>query len=88
MTYVHQINQMSGSLSAPMKLMASRMSPCASHRRHQYAILASSPGSFDRRFFRILVQNVSKTPAFVTGNRRFKVKSAGRTCLDGVKMAY
>ena len=39
--------------------MSSRMSPRASHRRHQYAILTSSPGSFFRRLFRILVQNVS-----------------------------
>ena len=56
-----EINQKSDSLSAPLKLMSSRMSPRASHRRHQYVILASSPGSFDRRLFRILVQNVSKT---------------------------
>ena len=54
-----EINQMSDSLSAPLKSMSSRMSPRASHRRHQYAILASSPGSFDRRLFRILVQNVN-----------------------------
>ena len=63
--------------------MSSRMSPRASHRRHQYVILASSPGSFDRRLFRILVQNVSKTSAFVTGKCRFKGKSAGGTCQDG-----
>ena len=54
-----EINQKSDSLSAPLKSMSSRMSPRASHRRHQYTILASSPGSFDRRLFRILVQNVS-----------------------------
>ena len=79
-----EINQKSDSLSAPLKLMSSRMSPRASHRRHQYAILDSSPGSFDRQLFRILVQNAS---AFVTGKCRFKVKSAGETCQDGVYMA-
>ena len=74
------------------KYVASR----ASHRRHQYAILASSPGSFDRRLnFRILVssslvlvQNVSKTSAFVTGKCPLKVKSAGVISKNGVKMAY
>ena len=48
-------NQKSNSMPAPFKFMSSRMSPRASHRRHQYAILASSPGSFDRQLFRILV---------------------------------
>ena len=74
-------------MSAPLTLMSSRMSPRASHRRHQYAILVSSPGSFYRRLFRILVQNVSKTSAFVTGKCRLKVKSAGGTCQDDVNMA-
>ena len=46
-----EINQKSNSVSAPLKSMSSRMSPRASHRRHQYAILASSPGSFYRRRF-------------------------------------
>ena len=46
-----EINQKSDSLSVPLKLMSSRMSPRASHRRHQYAILTSSPGSFYRRIF-------------------------------------
>ena len=49
--------------------------------RHHYAILASSPGSFDRRLF-------FRTSAFLTGKCRFKVKSAGGTCQDGVNMAY
>ena len=78
----------SRTLSAPLKFMSSRLSPRASDRRHQYAILASSPGSFDRRLFRILVQNVSKMSAFITAKCRFKVKSAGGTCQDGVSMAY
>ena len=50
-TVIEQINQKSNSLSAPLKLVSSRMSPRASHRRHRYAILASSPGSFYRRLF-------------------------------------
>ena len=37
-----EINHKSNSMSAPLKFMSSRMSPRASHRRHQYAILASS----------------------------------------------
>ena len=68
-----EINQKSDSLSAPLKLMSLRMSPRTSHRCHQQAILASSPSSFDRRHFRILVQNVSKTSAFITGKCSFKV---------------
>ena len=68
--------------------MSSRTSPRASHRRHQYAILASSPGSFYRRFFAYIGSYKYKTAAFVTGKCRLKVKSGGRTSQDGVKMAY
>ena len=46
-----EINQKSDSLSAPLKSMSSLMSPRASHRRNQYVILASCPGSFYRRAF-------------------------------------
>ena len=46
-----EINQKSDSLSAPLKSMSSRMSPRASHRRHQYAIVASLPASFYRQLF-------------------------------------
>ena len=82
-----EINQKSDSLSAPLKLMSSRMSPRASHRCHQYAILVSSPGSFYRRLFSYIGHKY-KTSAFVTGKCRLKVKSAGGTSQDGVKMAY
>ena len=55
-----EINQKSSSLSTPLKLMSSRMSPRTSHRRHQYSILASSSGSFHRQLFRTKrQQNVS-----------------------------
>ena len=53
--------------------MSSRMSPRASHRRHQYAILASSPGSFYRRLFSYIGPYKYKT-AFTTGKCRLKVK--------------
>ena len=83
-----EINQKSDSVSAPLKLMSSRMSPRASHRRHQYAILASSPGSFYRRLFSYIGLYKYKTSAFVTGKCRFKVKCAGGTSQNGVLMAY
>ena len=84
-----EIDQNSDSLLTPLKLMYSRMSPRAYHHHHQYTILTSSPGSFDRRLFRIIVQNVSKTSAFVTGKCRFKVKSAGKNLAqNGVFVAY
>ena len=71
--------------------MSSRMSPRASQRRHQYVILASSPGSFYRRLFSYIAPYRYKTSAkrqpFVTGKCRLKVKSAGGTSQDGVKMA-
>ena len=82
-----EINQKSDFLSAPLKLMASRMSPRASHRRHQYAILASSPRQFlPPAFFVYIGPYKYKTSAFVTGKCRLKVKSAGGTCHDGVNM--
>ena len=46
-----EINKKSNFLSTPLKLISSRMSPRASHRRHQYAILPSSSSSFSRRLF-------------------------------------
>ena len=49
------------------------LSPCASHRRHQYAILASSSGNFYRRLFSYIStkrqQNVS------LHNRQMSLKS-------------
>ena len=38
-----EINQKCDSLSAPLNLMSTRMSPRASHRRHEYAILEKFP---------------------------------------------
>ena len=58
-----EIDQKSDSVSAPLKLMFSRMSPRASHRRHQYAILASSPGSFYSRLFSYIGPYKYKTSA-------------------------
>ena len=75
-------------MSACLKLMSSRMSSRASHRCHQYAILASSSGSFYRRLFSYVGSYKYKTSAFVTGKCRLKVKSAGGTCQDGGNMAY
>ena len=79
-------NQKSNSMKK--KLMSSHMSPRASHSRHQYPILANSPGSSYRRLFSYIGPYKYKTSAFVTGKCRFKVKSAGGTCQDGVKMAH
>ena len=67
--------------------------PRASHRCHQYAILASSPGSFYRRVFSYIGLYKYKTSAFVTGKCRSKVKSSGGTSQagwrqNGVLMAY
>ena len=83
-----EINRKSDSMSASLKSMSSRMSPRASHRRHQYAILASSPGGFYRRLFSYIGPYKYKTPPFVTGKRLLKVKSAGGTSQDGVNIAY
>ena len=82
-------------MSAPLKLMTSRMSPRPSDAINTPG---SSPGSFYRRLFSYIGpltyigQCIGpynyKTSAFVTGKCRLKVKSAGETCQDGVKMAY
>ena len=73
-----QINQKSDSLSAPLKLMYSRISSSP---------WQVPPGVLTAGFFVFKYKNVSRTSAFVTGKCRIKVKSAGGTCQDGVNMA-
>ena len=83
-----EINQKSNSMSAPLKFMSSRMSPRASHRRYQYAILVCFPAVLTAGFFRIYVPNVSLR------NRKMSLK--GQKCREnspgwrqyGVKIAY
>ena len=81
-------HQKSDSLSAPLKLMPLSVSPRASHHRHQYAILASSLGSFYRWLFSYIGPYKYKMSAFVTGKCCLKVKSVRETSQDGVNMAY
>ena len=56
------------------------------NRRHQYAILASSPAVFTAGVFHIYTVGhyKYKTSAFVTNKCHLKVKSAGGTSQDGV----
>ena len=72
--------------------MSSRMSPRASHRRHQYAILASSPGSFYCELFSYISTKCQQN--VILRNRRMSLKD--QKChgnlsgwrQNGVLMAY
>ena len=64
------------SLSASLKLMSSRMSPGASHRRHPTPSIRH-PGKFPRQFWPpAFFAYKCKTSAFVTGKRRLMAKGA------------
>ena len=81
-----EINQKSNSMSAPLKFMSSRMSPRASQSSPSYTPSIRHPGTFPRQFLpQAFFVHKYKTPTFVTGKCRLKVKNAGGTYQDGVK---